>query len=89
MPVPKPDPALTLTRRLSQLDSKLAAKHAEVDAETEEAASAVTEAIGRLRMCADDSRTRMSIQALCEEDLEDEDLDTGERAGEDQERGSQ
>ncbi len=75
------DPAKTLTQRLKLLDSKLDSKHAQADAQ----AADTEEALDGFKACAADSRTRLSIRTYAEEDLEDDDLDTGEEPGEDQE----
>lgn len=64
----KKDPAMTLTQRLSALDSKLEAKHAEVEAQAEE----TTRAVNGFKKCAAVSRTRMAFKAPLEEDLEEE-----------------
>ncbi len=86
MLTPKPDrngtkdPALTLTQRLEFLDSKLEAKHAEVEAEADRTSGAMR----GLKACASDSRTRMNVRAYSEEDLEEEGLDAEAQPSEDQ-----
>ena len=71
--MPKPEskngaktPAGKLTQRLAFLESRLDAKHAAIDAADESAVRAVR----GLKDCSSTSRTRMSIRAFSEEDLE-------------------